>query len=66
MEFVNHWDQEFVLDGLGVESTVVDVNSLGTVLLADEEHMQGEGRCTGEDDPLPQHGITLLPDLVIM
>ena len=44
-KLINNWNRELVLDGAIVERPVVDTKTPSVVLLADQEHRGGKGRC---------------------
>jgi hypothetical protein len=63
-QLIDDRDGELVLHRLGVELTVVDVESPYLVLLTHQQHWRREGAHAGPDDALAKHVIALLLDRV--
>jgi hypothetical protein len=65
-ELIHDWDRELVLGCLGVESAVVDAETLGAIRLAHEEYRRGERRRRDPNDALSEHDRTLPLELVLL
>lgn len=58
-ELVNDGDWEFVLHSASIEDPIVDAESLGAIMLLDQQVGHAEGRSALLDDALVDHGVAL-------